>query len=82
MVTINPNDGLLLQYLQLLAILDNFLSKQIIHTAVGILVGNRLWRIFLPTKLSVGLIVDECAAVEHWRKHRFAVSIIVKMIQF
>lgn len=82
LVSVNPDNGLLLQYLQLLAILDDFLSEQIIYTAVGVLVGDRLRSVLLPTELSVGLIVDECTAIEHWRQHRFAVSIVVKMIQF
>lgn len=82
LIAINPDDRLLIQYLQLLTVLQDLLSKYIVHTTIGILIGDCLRRVFLPAKLTIGLIVDERTAVEHWRQNGFAVTIIVKVIQF
>ena len=82
LITINPYNWFLIQYLQLLAILQDLLGKYVVHTAIGILISDRFRRVFLPAKLAIGLIVDERTAMKHWRKNSLAVTIIVKVIQF
>ena len=80
-VAVDPDDGFLVDHLQLLAVAKNLLREEIVDTTIGVLIGDDFRRVFLPAELRLRVVVDHGASVQHGRNNRLAVAIVVEMVQ-
>ena len=82
MVSVDPDDGLLVEHLQLLAVAQNLLREEVVDATVGVLVGDDFGGVLLPAELRLRVVVDHGASVQHGREDRLAVAIVVEVVQF
>lgn len=82
MVSVDPDDGLLVEHLQLLAVAQNLLREEVVDATVGVLVGNDFGGVLLPAELRLRVVVDHGASVQHGREDRLAVAVVVEVVQF